>query len=864
VHEQPYSVRGHRLVLPSGSGRVEIRRTAAVRHIEHAARSVTAFSTLFDSLAGEFPDVAAPVIETMLAQLVEQRYLVTSLRAPGTVTDPLGYVIDQLTAAGADDVAPSAAVLQELRSIRAGLERLERAASHEREAVRTSLLQRMQDLSQASRSPLAVELRLACDVTLPHRVADEMQAAASALLRLTARPTGPLVWRDYYAAFLDRYGTGTLVPLTDVVDPDTGLGLPYGYPGSAFTAPSPPSAREQERDARLLRLAQRAFLDGTGEVTLDDVTISDLAAGGMAGARIPPHVEISARISAVSTCALDRGDYTLTVSPARAAGTMTGRFTSASDDMAEVFAHLPTSTVGAIPAQVCVPPAYPHAENISRTPRFLPHIVALGESRAPDDGVIPLDDLAVTADRHQLYLVSVSRQQVVEPVVFHGLALDKQPPPLARFLVNLPRGFTSAYTEFDWGSAASLPHVPRVRYRRSVLSPARWRLEAADLPAPGSEWPVWRSALERWRRTWQLPDTVEMRDQDRVLRLDLTTPAHCAILRAQVELAGDAVLVEATDPAGLGWLGGHAHEVAVPMISARQASPSPMVNGRDLPLIGNDRGHLPGAAGSGWSYAKIYVCPERQTEVLADHLPRLLTNLDRSPPWWFLRYRSPHDEDHLRLRIRVAGREHHGGVVTAVGTWAEELRQEGIIRRLVFDTYDPEVGRYGDGAVMAAAENVFTADSRALLTQWTHITGNAAEPRALAAAHLVDTVVAFAGSIEHGMGWLIDHPHDPPQQPLPRHVTAQGIVLSDPEEDFAHLRRLPGGPVLLSAWHERRTALAAYRSMLPSTADTDSVLESLLHMHHIRALGIDRDGERACRRLARSAALSWRARKEQG
>jgi lantibiotic biosynthesis protein len=47
---------------------------------------------------------------------------------------------------------------------------------------------------------------------------------------------------------------------------------------------------------------------------------------------------------------------------------------------------------------------------------------------------------------------------------------------------------------------------------------------------------------------------------------------------------------------------------------------------------------------------------------------------------------------------------------------------------------------------------------------------------------------------------------------------------------------------------------------LPPEANLDVVLESLLHMHHNRAIGIDQDSERVCRRLARQAALTCRAR----
>jgi thiopeptide-type bacteriocin biosynthesis protein len=66
---------------------------------------------------------------------------------------------------------------------------------------------------------------------------------------------------------------------------------------------------------------------------------------------------------------------------------------------------------------------------------------------------------------------------------------------------------------------------------------------------------------------------------------------------------------------------------------------------------------------------------------------------------------------------------------------------------------------------------------------------------------------------------------------------------------------------LVQAWQVRADALAAYRKELPPEANLDAVLESLLHMHHNRAIGIDPESERSCRRLARHAALAWRARR---
>jgi thiopeptide-type bacteriocin biosynthesis protein len=85
--------------------------------------------------------------------------------------------------------------------------------------------------------------------------------------------------------------------------------------------------------------------------------------------------------------------------------------------------------------------------------------------------------------------------------------------------------------------------------------------------------------------------------------------------------------------------------------------------------------------------------------------------------------------------------------------------------------------------------------------------------------------------------------------------------LADPTGDLAQLRGLPGGQSLITLWTHRREALVEYRHRLSDTADHNGVLESLLHMHHVRAIGLDRDHERTCRRLARTVALGWQARR---
>ena len=72
---------------------------------------------------------------------------------------------------------------------------------------------------------------------------------------------------------------------------------------------------------------------------------------------------------------------------------------------------------------------------------------------------------------------------------------------------------------------------------------------------------------------------------------------------------------------------------------------------------------------------------------------------------------------------------------------------------------------------------------------------------------------------------------------------------------FRELRALQGGDAVAVAWGTREAALAAYHRELAAQRDPGTVLRTLLHEHHMRALGIDPDFERQTGRYARAAAL---------
>jgi thiopeptide-type bacteriocin biosynthesis protein len=353
-----------------------------------------------------------------------------------------------------------------------------------------------------------------------------------------------------------------------------------------------------------------------------------------------------------------------------------------------------------------------------------------------------------------------------------------------------------------------------------------------------------------------VPRTVYLGSSDRRLRLNLDDPVHQELLRAELRRHGTTVVHEAPEESAFGWIG-RAHEVTMPFASNQEPTPAPTC--RAAVTVGRNAGRLPGA--SGWAYVKLYGSEARAPEMLTTHLRRLLRAWDTAAPTaaWFIRYADP--EPHVRLRLRLSSPEAFGAAVQTVTPWATELREEGLIQRVQWDTDQPETGRYGTGTALEAAEAYFVADSAAALAQMFLSVPADLQP-AITAASYVDIATGFLGSRPAGHEWLVRQLPRSDGEKVPRNVQALALRLSKGADRTA-LADLDGGDAVAKTWKLRRTALDRYRQALGAAGiDPAGVLPSLLHMHHNRVAGIDRDAEATCRRIARATALSCTIRPE--
>ncbi|MGC0415203.1 lantibiotic dehydratase [Embleya sp. AB8] len=840
--------RGTRLVVPAppaGAGtdagtaavEVSVRAGRPARVAMEAAQAPVTFADLVKALTGAFPTAPAERIRAMLTGLVAQHFLMSALHPPMATADALGHVCAVLRDVAAHDI-PAAAELThaltslhgELRTPRAFPRTTSVVAPHSTEPI-----------------PLTRDTVLDAHLGLPVQVAEEAAKAAAVLCRLSPYPLGTASWRDHHARFVAQYGTGSAIPVLDVVS-DAGPGYPAGYLGSGRRRPL---RVWTARDERLLALVQGALVAGD-ELVLTDALVDELTDDRDALPSWPDRAEIGLHIHAASTEDIDRGRFTLSIAGTpRTGSSMIGRHAHLLPETsrAQLAATYRAVDPDTIAAQLSFPPRLRRNASLAAGTPLLGHLISLAEHPPAHDGEAPrpisVREIAVSADADRFHLLHTPSGRRVEIRVAHALEATTHIPPLARFLSEISTARGTLYTAFDFGAASRLPRLPRVRYRRTILAAARWLLPAGALPAPSASADVWEKALAEWQRRWAVPVRVALVEHDRSLPLDLDLPLHRHILRTRLNRARRLELRENTTDDR--WFG-RAHQILLPLtLSTPHTTASPRPTFPQAGTRSPERSTV--------LSARLSAHPDRWDEILIEHVPRLLNAFPTAPLWWFQRHddlRYPDRTCHLRLHFNLPSGDDHGTVSTWLAAWTSDLVEHDLANALSMDTFRPRPGQYGYGPALHAAHTVFASDSRAALAQIDLTTRTGIPLLALTAASMVDLGIAFAGAPDRAARILVDE--------LPRTrggldttLRDHTLRLTDPTRIRGAVTELPDGGAVIEAWRQRARDLDAYRRTLEVERDPMSVLTVLLHNHHRRTCGSE--NEQTTLRLARTCAL---------
>lgn len=789
--------------------RITLRATPAVELILEACRVPVRLAQISAAIEARWPGVPTSTVRATVHKLVRTGLLLTDLLPDDVAQDPLKHLLTRVPALH-ETLRP----LVELRDLLAEADKYPPGTSERLTALVEA--RTICDQLAPHESPITVDVAVDADIQVPRPLVTEAVDAANLLWNIT--PSSEVLG-TYHSRFVDRYGLGRRVPLMMVVDPVTGLGDP-----DDGERPDPAEAPVRRRV--LAGLVSAAAARHSTDVMLDDEAIAALR---VAGERRPPTSgELYARVLSKSIGDLAAGRYLLAayLGSTQDAGSTLGRFSSLLD------LPSPVAEPGVpLRAEVVVRPRLTALATVALPSRFAPVRICVGTF--PDPGDLTLADLDLASNGHRLVLWSRSLDREISPALFSRIG-PAYITPAVRVLQELANAGSHPWHTWTWGPLTDAPFLPEVRWRHTILSPARWRLPQA-LVAAVSDKQTWESELAQWRTTAvpTVPRTVIAQDTDQRLPLDLDDQRDRELLRRYVRRGADAVTAPPGGPDAVqavadGPDGRHVLELVVPLQGHRQRA----VEATDRPTVSTPPVvHLPGGR---WLSLTLPSPSAHHDDLLAkigDLAAAVRGDIDR---WFWLRYDSPAHGPHLRVRFAGEPSILNTVVLPAVSERYATWMAHGLVGYLVIEAYEPEIDRYGGPGAIAAAEHVFDADSDLIVS----LLADAPDEEArllLSALSAIELARRLTDDAATAIG-------------RPRLDRAQRRRVNELRAAAPHDPDALLNSAALKTWDRRTRALTAYRLVVPEARRADCA-SSVIHMHANR-LGLDRDQEHVARALA--------------
>lgn len=651
--------------------------------------------------------------------------------------------------------------------------------------------------------PVSVDSCQTKECSLPSAIQETIARAATILMRL-APQKGPSSIDTYYTSFIEKYGTRRLVPFLELIDETTGLGLPNMNPNEEAVRESPLLSYLQQEELLIDDL-----VNGWDELPIEKAQMAALS------------MELFFEIAAASEEAIDKGDYRLILNPTVAspqAACTFGRFFSLWDEtkaekmrafLKKEEAHIPYAAF----VEASFLPDSARTSNVCFQAKVRSYQMPFHYHEA-DEQTLALSDIYVGATQEKLYLFSKKLQKPLMVTLSTSVNPDLAPPFL-KFILAICRAPFSPFNTFPWHIAPNASYLPRIRYENVILCPRRWRFRIEE----SCERKLAKAKLLAWLEKQQVPSQIQLCHYDNRLYLDWKQEAHFELLLQDLLQKREIMLFEA-----LSSQQGYAQEFVVPLVKRSEYAlkESTYVYPRAETLPQTLRHFLPG---SPWLYVKIFTTQEHEATFIQEELLPFAES--QQGKWFYVRYAE--EKAHIRLRFYQPQK----GELSIIHNWAKTQIEQNTISDIEIASYDRELERYGGPECIELAEEFFHADSR-LCAKLLHLP----DLPFVAACNIVQLIEHFFATLDEQIAFLKPVEVD---NALLAGQRAKLKTLGESSLDLFSLTPL--------THYIEKIDLLESQGKLWNTKK--GILDSLIHMHCNRLLGIDSTLEK----LARVTAL---------
>lgn len=717
-------------------------------------------------------------------------------------------------------------------------------------------ISQLQDLFECANLCKGVEHPLHVDsfvkdskAKLSQTIQSILEEVASLLFHLTHHFSRNEHISKYHKQFLEKYGTTCLVPIEELVSPTFGLGMPLI------------DQTKKTKHTYLDKIVFEKLSQGLNEIQLEDVHCQLNNLGKIEKA--PLSLELFFELIANSPEDLDRGNYQIVMNPVVAsnqAGSTFGRFLYLWDS-----------------AQI-----QQLMDFLSQEEKLLPHIAFVEASFQAlktrianvcfhqntrkhqlhmfyhdlSETILELKDICVGANENRLYLFSKKLNKEIK-IVSNTAVNQELSPPVLKLLWDISEYGQNHFSPFICEEIMHFIYIPRMRYKNVILSPARWYFSYENLKIKKeAEHGEVSSALKKAFIDHKVPLQIFLTEFDNRLLLDHNNEQEFKILLDQFIAKREVILLE-----GIGKnssliqsdKGQHVTEFVVPLVKRTHPLSTPNLVPNQGHVSKTERIQCIG--NSNWLYAKIYLPVEFEQEFIWAHLKNFAGYLRDNQwidQWFYVRYTD--EKSHIRFRMHGECDVLINQALPALSKWASSLMANKIITEFSFHSYEREVERYGGPKLIEPAEEIFCHDSDncAVLLELHEKKSLEYSLQFLAALGIINilrscfpdiqAMVDFLSGIEKDLVLLSGL-----RSQLKQFVKTTSDLFFDKSGSQQEIvERMQNLSDLVKKFHEEMN-LQGKENLWNQQ---EHIIDSFIHMHCNRLLGVDNELEKKARAIA--------------
>lgn len=694
-----------------GIEEISFRKTALIDIIKNNAKNYIYIKDLANLLREHYRGVDTQKIRDTLAELVENEILLTELRIPAYCEEPLKHVIRILSNIQCDKY-----LLFQLKNIDELIEKYKVKDLGKGVKILNSLYGAMEKLFKSKNY---IEVNLGKEYTsntLSYKIKKSLENFAEELSFLWVNPEDFSELSEFKREFGEQYGFNVEVPLIEVIDSN-------GFDGLRFLNSNPDNKSKRETVIRAIvdQKILQAIYERKNEITLckEDFDIVEKTNTSL---NYPETFDMNFFIHFSN----EKEDlYDIEVGPiggAPKAGMLIQRFSNVLEPkLFNEYSNLYNQEKLLTEKKYINVEQREHisagrGENVINNRCNYDFCLCMACCPKEDKEEILLSDLYVgLAENRKLYIKSKKKNKIIKIVSDNMLN-----PRLNSKILYLLKRISYEYENSIISRLFSLynnkyNYIPRIILAGIVISPKTWIFDDTIFISDNLDYFI--NKLFSLKKTFNIDRFVYLCEADNRLLIDLDDDNYVRILYNTFKKEKKIILCEIRKGENTSEIGrdkkGNEYILE---ISASFYMPllSKLKENDFVPkgtLCSANREIMLGK--EGWIYFKLYGKSTRSDEIITQYIEQL-EEKTKPEKFFFIRYSDT--EKHLRVRLKYETSSEAMRQIEKIMFWYQQMRENGVAKNIVFDSYYRENNRYGGEDLIDDIEEFFYRDSKFVIS----------------------------------------------------------------------------------------------------------------------------------------------------